>query len=115
VIFILLLYQIIESKQLQAKVLKVNNQGAPLSGLRRQICFNLIDKFTVEIQQLADEYKNNKFVNVQVINSAGTLDDSDNEWKKEWDNELHPSVKGFEKIVKKCWEIPMRKALGLNV
>ena len=94
---------------------KVNDQEAPLGGLRRQICFNLIDKFTAEIEKLADEYKGNPFVDVQVTNSAGTLDDSALHWKEDWDNELHPSVKGFKKIVKKCWAVPMRKALGLTV
>ncbi len=94
---------------------KVNDKEAPLGGLRREICFDLINKFTEELKRLADEYKGNQFVSVQIINSAGTLDDSNKKWRKEWDNELHPSIKGFQKIAEKCWKTPMRKALGLQV
>lgn len=85
----------------------VRDADNPETGLRRQICVDLIDKFTQELKILAKEYENNKYVNLELIDSAGTLSND------QWANELHPTVKGFEKIVTKCWKKPIRKAIGL--
>lgn len=93
---------------------KVQDPDKPHDGLRRKLCINLIDKFTQELERLANEYKNNQFVSIKIIRSAGTLDDREGEWQKEWSNELHPSTRGFKKIAEKCWKTPLRKALGLQ-
>lgn len=92
---------------------KVRNPDKPHDGLRRKLCIDLIDKFTRELERLADEYKSNQLVSIQIIRSAGTLDDRESQWQKEWANELHPSTRGFKKIAEKCWKDTLRKALSL--
>lgn len=37
------------------------------------------------------------------IDSRGTLSGPAGDYRKDWDNELHPSPSGFAKIFEKCW------------
>ncbi|HKE41975.1 MAG TPA: SGNH/GDSL hydrolase family protein [Casimicrobiaceae bacterium] len=83
---------------------RVPTAGAPKDGLRREIVRDLIDRFTLcldDVQSMSPQP-------VELVWSAGTLADSD------WANELHPKPSGFAKIVNDCWSGPARHALGLS-
>ena len=64
--------------------------------LRREICRILIDRISTMYEGLA---LNNE--RVYCIKSAGCLKSDD--YKKDWDNELHPSSRGFAEVIDKCW------------
>ena len=81
--------------------------GAPLGGLRRDIVRALIDEQTLALDALAAEYVGGAKARAELVWSAGTLGNSD------WANELHPKPNAFNRIVRECWRIPARKAMGL--
>lgn len=72
--------------------------------LRKAICTALIKRLHAEFSRFADP--GNK---VHLIDSRGCLVSED--YKDDWDNELHPSSKGFEKIVDERW-IPVLRNIG---
>ena len=72
---------------------------------RKAIAKILIDKHASVFQQ----YQNSTS-KIYFIDSRGTLRTDDN-YKKDWDNELHPTNSGFNQIVEKKW-IPQFQALG---
>ena len=83
---------------------RVPTAGAPKDGLRREIVRDLIDRFTLRLDELESTIAQPR---VELIWSAGTLSDTD------WANELHPKPGGFNKLVNDCWSGPARHALGL--
>jgi hypothetical protein len=83
---------------------RVPTAGAPKGGLRREIVRDLIDRFTLCLDELESTITQPK---VELLWSAGTLSDAD------WGNELHPKPGGFNKLVNDCWSGPSRHALGL--
>jgi len=83
---------------------RVPTPGAPVGGLRREIVSDLIDNFTLSLDALIAAVVPQP---VALVWSAGTLSPA------QWANELHPTPRGFEKIVADCWSGPARAALGL--
>jgi hypothetical protein len=83
----------------------VNTSANPTVGLRHEICVDLINRFHKKLNKLSDFYQNHPCVKVEVINSAGTLEETD------WANELHPTSQGFNKIADQCWKNPIRNAV----
>lgn len=81
--------------------------GAPRNGLRRAIVRDLIDRFTLCLDDVASTLGGPPAPAVDLVWSAGTLRDAD------WANELHPRPRGFNRIVDECWRGPARRALGL--
>jgi hypothetical protein len=79
--------------------------GAPLGGLRREIVTDLIDRFTLCLDDVQAATAPQP---VELVWSAGTLGNGD------WANELHPKPRSFEKIVADAWSGPARRALGLS-
>jgi hypothetical protein len=79
--------------------------GAPLGGLRREIVTDLIDRFTLCLDDVQSALAPQP---IELVWSAGTLGDAD------WANELHPKPRGFQKIVADAWSGPARRALGLS-
>jgi hypothetical protein len=86
---------------------RVPTGGAPLGGLRREIVRDLIDQFTLCLDDLKAAASGPNQPTVELVWSAGTLGDS------AWANELHPKPGGFNKLVNDCWSGPARQALGL--
>jgi hypothetical protein len=82
---------------------RVPTAGAPRDGLRREIVRDLIDRFTLCL----DDVESTSPQPVELVWSAGMLADT------EWANELHPTPSGFTKLVNDCWSGPARHALGL--
>lgn len=64
--------------------------------LRKEVCKRLIDRLALEFGRFADPDKN-----IHLINSRGCL--TSPKYQDDWDNELHPTSKGFAKIVDQCW------------
>lgn len=64
--------------------------------LRKDICIRLIDRLAQEFKRFADPAKR-----IYLINSHGCL--KSHEYQDDWDNELHPTPRGFAKIVDECW------------
>lgn len=64
--------------------------------LRRQICRILIDRLFAEFAQFADRDKR-----IYLVDSRGCLTSSN--YLDDWDNELHPTTKGFQRIVDDRW------------
>jgi hypothetical protein len=54
----------------------------------------LIDQFARELQSFVSQNPN-----MVMIDSRGTL-----KTQSQWENEIHPVAKGFEKIAKDCWK-----------
>jgi hypothetical protein len=79
--------------------------GAPLGGMRREIVRDLIDNFTLCLDDVRSTVVQPK---VELVWSAGTLADAD------WANELHPKPRAFQKLIEQCWSGPARQALGLS-
>lgn len=50
---------------------------------------------------------------VILVDSRGTLDHSDESYRKDWTNEMHPTNQGFLKIVDKHW-ISALKSFGIS-
>jgi len=65
--------------------------------VRKQICVKLIDRFDTMLADLAGKAP---FTHVKFLNLRGTLR-TDASYKTWWDNELHPTRKGFEAVTKK--------------
>jgi hypothetical protein len=86
---------------------RVPAAGAPLDGLRREIVGDLIDRFTLCLDDLVATVNDEHEPAVGLVWSAGTLPDT------AWANELHPRPRGFNRIVRDCWSGPARQALGL--
>jgi hypothetical protein len=72
--------------------------------LRRAVCRNLIDRLHAEFARYADPARK-----IHLIDSRGCLVAPD--YKADWDNELHPTRHGFERIVGQRW-IPRLAELG---
>ena len=79
--------------------------GAPLGGMRREIVRDLIDNFTLCLDDVRSTVVQPK---VELVWSAGTLADAD------WANELHPKPRAFQTLIEQCWSGPARQALGLT-
>jgi hypothetical protein len=79
--------------------------GAPLVGMRREIVRDLIDNFTLCLDDVRSTVVQPI---VELVWSAGTLGDAD------WANELHPKPGAFQKLIEQCWSGPARQALGLT-
>ena len=82
--------------------------GAPRNGLRREIVRDLIDRFTLCLDDVIGAVVGLRPAPVELVWSAGTLGDA------AWANELHPRPSGFNRIVAECWSGPARRALGLG-
>lgn len=83
--------------------------GTPVQGLRRDLVRDLIDRFTLCVDALADEaLRDGHLAKPELVWSAGTLRDD------EWANELHPTPGGFRRLVRDAWSGPARKAFGLT-
>lgn len=65
-------------------------------GVRRAVCRILIDRLATMYQAFDAPHER-----VYFIRSTGCLTSSD--YKKDWDNELHPSAAGFRRLVDQCW------------
>jgi hypothetical protein len=87
---------------------QVPSQGALLDGIRREIVRELIDRFTLCLDELVAAGGRPGRPSIELVWSAGTLADS------QWANELHPRPSGFARIVTECWSRPARRALGLD-
>lgn len=85
----------------------VPTSGAPRNGLRRDVVRDLIDRFTLCLDDLVSATDGGSPPAVELVWSAGTLSDG------AWANELHPRPSGFDRIVADCWSGPARRALGL--
>jgi hypothetical protein len=86
---------------------RVPSQGAPLDGIRRELVRDLIDRFTLSVDEVVSAAAVPARPTVELVWSAGTLLDS------QWANELHPKPSGFNRLVADCWSGPARRALGL--
>jgi hypothetical protein len=86
---------------------RVLSQGAPLDGIRRELVRDLIDRFTLSVDEVVSAAAVPARPTVELVWSAGTLLDS------QWANELHPKPSGFNRLVADCWSGPARRALGL--
>lgn len=53
----------------------------------------LIDQFARELRAFASQHPN-----MTLVDSRGTLTS-----KQQWENEIHPTAKGFELIARQCW------------
>ena len=87
---------------------RVPTAGAPRDGLRRDVVRDLIDRFTLCLDDLVATVNGEHEPAVELVWSAGTLRDA------AWANELHPRPSGFNQIVDDCWSGPARRALGLD-
>ena len=86
---------------------RVPVQGAPLGGIRRELVRDLIDRFTLSLDDVVSSAAAAGRPAIELTWSAGTLSDS------QWANELHPKPSGFNRLVADCWSGPARRALGL--
>lgn len=77
---------------------------APDMELRRAICRTLIDRLRDEFARYADAARK-----IHLIDSRGCLVAPD--YEDDWDNELHPTVRGFDRIVDQRW-MPVLAGLG---
>jgi hypothetical protein len=64
--------------------------------LRREICRILIEHIAAMYEDFAKQHER-----VYFVRSNGCLASSN--YKKDWDNELHPSADGFKRVVDQCW------------
>lgn len=88
---------------------RVPASGTAQAGLRRDVVRDLIDRFTLCVDAMIDGANAvQPLARPELIWSAGTLRDS------EWANELHPSVGGFNRLVRDAWSGPARRALDLD-
>ncbi|WP_292148402.1 SGNH/GDSL hydrolase family protein [Mesorhizobium sp.] len=72
-------------------------KGYTQMGKRKQICVKLIDRFNTMLEGLAG---NPPFEHVKFLNLRNTLL-TDATYKTWWENELHPTPKGFQAVTKK--------------
>jgi hypothetical protein len=86
---------------------RVPSAGAPLDGIRRDLVRDLIDRFTLALDDVVSNATGRGEPAVELVWSAGTLADS------QWANELHPKPSGFNRLVADCWSGAARHALGL--
>jgi hypothetical protein len=86
---------------------RVPSAGAPVDGIRRELVRDLIDRFTLALDDVVSGATTTGQPVVELVWSAGTLTDS------QWANELHPKPSGFNRLVADCWSGPSRRALGL--
>jgi hypothetical protein len=86
---------------------RVPAQGAPRGGVRREIVRDLIDCFTLCLDDVIAAGNGPGRPAVELVWSAGTLADT------QWANELHPTPGAFARLVNDCWSGPARRALGL--
>ncbi|HZQ62161.1 MAG TPA: GDSL-type esterase/lipase family protein [Casimicrobiaceae bacterium] len=87
---------------------RVPAEGTPRQGLRRDLVRDLIDRYTLCVDALADEVQRDaELARPHLVWSAGTLRDD------EWANELHPTPGGFRRLVRDAWSGPARAALNL--
>jgi hypothetical protein len=86
---------------------RVPPSADPRTGLRRDIVRDLIDRFTLHLDGLVDAAAAEPLARPELVWSAGTLTD------REWANELHPTPRGFDRLVRDAWSGPARAALGI--
>jgi hypothetical protein len=86
---------------------RIPTQGAPLAGVRRELVRDLIDRFTLCLDDVVAASRGPGRPSIELVWSAGTLANS------QWANELHPRPGGFARVVNDCWSGPARRALGL--
>ena len=72
-------------------------KGYEAMAARRQICVSLIDRFNEMLASLAGKPP---FAHVRYLDLRNTLSTGAN-YKDWWDNELHPTGRGFEAVTKK--------------
>ena len=72
-------------------------KGYEVMTVRKEICVKLIDRFDAMLAGLAGVPP---FAHVKFLDLRGTLPRGSN-YKDYWDNELHPTKMGFEKVTKK--------------
>jgi hypothetical protein len=86
---------------------RVPTQGAPRDGIRRDLVRDLIDRFTLSLDDVVSSSGAVGQPVLELVWSAGTLSDA------QWANELHPKPSGFNRLVAECWSGAARRALGL--
>lgn len=74
--------------------------------LRAEICRILIDRLAAVYEDFASRHER-----VYLVRSKGCLRTGAKDYKKDWDNELHPSSVGFKRVVDTCW-IPVLAERG---
>jgi hypothetical protein len=85
----------------------LDNAGVePDDSLRLAVCKDLIDALNEVFASFNDPAKR-----IYYVNSRGVLDRSPANYRKDWDNEMHPTISGFAKVVDQRW-IPMLQNLG---
>lgn len=77
----------------------------PDMALRQAVCRVLMDRLHGEFSRFASPEQR-----IHLVDSRGVLS-SGRDYKEDWDNELHPTPKGFDKIVDQRW-IPVFKELN---
>ena len=82
----------------------VSRKVSEAIAFRTGVCHALIDHIAKAYLEFATQHSR-----VYCIDSRGCLRNSS--YKKDWDNELHPTKAGFEQIVDKCW-IPVLAERG---
>lgn len=75
------------------------------SNLRTEICRLLIDRLSEEFLEFADPSRH-----IYLIDTRGTLVSKDH--RRDWDNEMHPTSSGFERLADQHW-IGMLRQLGM--
>lgn len=74
--------------------------------LRTELCTKLIDVFADTLKTFDDPPNG-----IYHIDSRNTLR-RDANYRKDWDNELHPTSHGFDQIVERCW-VPVLAEHGI--
>ncbi|MCB1507036.1 MAG: hypothetical protein KDJ47_18885 [Hyphomicrobiaceae bacterium] len=72
--------------------------------LRRAVCRIMIDRLAEMYEAFAAQHER-----VYFVRSTGCLTSPN--YKKDWDNEMHPSADGFKRVVDQCW-IPVLSQHG---
>jgi hypothetical protein len=75
--------------------------------IRQEVCRKLIDRLNATIAAFHDPARN-----IHFIDSRGVLDGSAAGYAADWDNEMHPTISGFNKVVDQTW-IPVLAAVGI--
>jgi len=78
----------------------------PDLGFRSQVVRLLIDRLNATFAQYADAQSG-----IYFVDSRGTLDSGAN-YTADWDNELHPTASGFDRIVRQRW-LPVLRQAGI--
>lgn len=77
--------------------------------LRRDLLRDLLLRLRQAQMQLTEDSSIGKFV---AIETGGTMPDDSDQVDQWWDNELHPTIKGWKLLSKKAFIPAIRKAVG---